>query len=132
MASQKATDAGVFIPAHATLPVLQKAVQKCKACDLYLHATQAVPGDGPAEARLLLIGEQPGNEEDLAGKPFVGPAGRLTGLSSKPESEEPTFTSPMRSNISSLKNGANAAFTKSLRLARSARANRGRRPKFET
>ena len=49
----------------------------CERCPLHSFATQAVPGEGPPEARLMLIGEQPGNEEDLAGRPFVGPAGRL-------------------------------------------------------
>jgi uracil-DNA glycosylase family protein len=49
----------------------------CRACDLWRHATQTVFGDGPASARLLIVGEQPGNSEDLEGAPFVGPAGRL-------------------------------------------------------
>jgi uracil-DNA glycosylase family protein len=49
----------------------------CRACELFARATQAVPGEGDAHARILLIGEQPGHEEDLAGHPFVGPAGRL-------------------------------------------------------
>jgi uracil-DNA glycosylase family protein len=49
----------------------------CKACDLYRNATQTVFGQGPADARLLLLGEQPGDQEDKAGEPFVGPAGRI-------------------------------------------------------
>jgi DNA polymerase len=49
----------------------------CRRCPLWEHATQAVPGEGPADARLVLVGEQPGDEEDLHGRPFVGPAGRL-------------------------------------------------------
>jgi len=69
--------AAEFIPKRATIPLLQKAVQACKGCDLYVHATQAVLGEGPRTAKLILIGEQPGNEEDLIGRPFVGPAGRL-------------------------------------------------------
>jgi uracil-DNA glycosylase len=52
-------------------------LQSCRRCELWRHATQAVAGTGPADARLMLVGEQPGDEEDLAGKPFVGPAGRL-------------------------------------------------------
>ncbi|HWB82608.1 MAG TPA: UdgX family uracil-DNA binding protein [Bryobacteraceae bacterium] len=60
-----------------TLPVLQKAVQKCRGCDLYRNATQAVFGDGPVHARVLFLGEQPGDEEDRQGRPFVGPAGKL-------------------------------------------------------
>lgn len=49
----------------------------CRACDLWARATQTVFGDGPADARVLVVGEQPGNSEDLEGAPFVGPAGRL-------------------------------------------------------
>jgi len=51
--------------------------QACKACDLYRFATQAVPGEGPIDAAILMVGEQPGDREDIAGKPFVGPAGAL-------------------------------------------------------
>jgi uracil-DNA glycosylase family protein len=49
----------------------------CRACDLHRHATQTVFGEGPGDARVMLVGEQPGDAEDLAGRPFVGPAGRL-------------------------------------------------------
>src|SRR6266567_9451038 len=66
-----------YIPDKASLPILRKAVQQCRGCDLYRAATQAVFGEGPASARLMLIGEQPGNDEDLQGHPFVGPAGKL-------------------------------------------------------
>lgn len=62
---------------HPTLDGLRRAVQKCEGCNLYLHATQAVWGEGPEHARVMLVGEQPGNDEDLKGRPFVGPAGRL-------------------------------------------------------
>ncbi len=51
--------------------------QSCRRCDLWKKATQAVPGEGPHDAPLMLVGEQPGDEEDRAGRPFVGPAGRL-------------------------------------------------------
>ena len=51
--------------------------KRCTRCPLYRDATQAVPGDGPSHAAFMLVGEQPGDKEDLAGKPFVGPAGRL-------------------------------------------------------
>jgi DNA polymerase len=60
-----------------TLDGLRKAEQTCTRCPLYRNATQAVPGEGPAPARLMMVGEQPGNEEDLQGRPFVGPAGRM-------------------------------------------------------
>jgi uracil-DNA glycosylase len=60
-----------------SLEALRKAENACTRCPLYRDATQAVPGEGPAPARLMMVGEQPGNDEDLAGHPFVGPAGRM-------------------------------------------------------
>jgi DNA polymerase len=56
---------------------LWDAAQQCKGCDLYRNATQAVLGEGPPSARIMMVGEQPGDKEDLAGHPFVGPAGAL-------------------------------------------------------
>ena len=56
---------------------LTRAEQECTRCPLYRDATQAVPGEGPSRADLMLVGEQPGDKEDFAGKPFVGPAGRI-------------------------------------------------------
>jgi uracil-DNA glycosylase len=53
------------------------SIQDCRRCDLWKNATQAVPGEGAAHARIMLVGEQPGDEEDLRGRPFVGPAGRV-------------------------------------------------------
>ncbi|MEA2677014.1 MAG: uracil-DNA glycosylase [Chloroflexota bacterium] len=67
-----------FMPgARAGLPALSEAVQRCEGCGLYAFATQAVFGEGPRDATLMLVGEQPGDKEDLAGHPFVGPAGQL-------------------------------------------------------
>jgi len=63
--------------ATTTLEGLRQQAATCTACDLYKHATQTVFGEGPVRAGIVLIGEQPGHEEDLAGHPFVGPAGRL-------------------------------------------------------
>jgi DNA polymerase len=60
-----------------SLTALRAAEAACTRCGLYLCATQVVPGEGPARAWLLLVGEQPGDQEDLAGRPFVGPAGRI-------------------------------------------------------
>src|SRR5215471_9148373 len=60
-----------------TLATLRREAASCTACDLYKRATQTVFGEGSDSARMVLVGEQPGNEEDLAGRPFVGPAGRL-------------------------------------------------------
>lgn len=69
--------ARAFLPATHTLPALRAAVQTCHGCPLYKLATQAVFGEGTRNSRVMLIGEVPGDREDLAGKPFVGPAGRL-------------------------------------------------------
>jgi probable DNA metabolism protein len=63
--------------APATLEEMQAGVQVCRRCDLYRDATQGVAGEGPARAKLMLVGEQPGDQEDLAGHPFVGPAGQM-------------------------------------------------------
>jgi DNA polymerase len=65
------------IKVNASLEELKAAAKKCQACDLWKHATQTVFGEGLPNAKLILIGEQPGNHEDLEGKPFVGPAGHL-------------------------------------------------------
>jgi DNA polymerase len=65
------------VPRRRSLSALRVAAQDCRACDLYRHATQAVFGEGAQKARLMLIGEEPGNDEDLQGHPFVGPAGKL-------------------------------------------------------
>src|SRR5437868_12714326 len=72
-----ATSARDFLPASRSLRAQAQAAQGCRGCPLYARATQAVFGEGPARAAALLVGEQPGNDEDLAGHPFVGPAGRL-------------------------------------------------------
>ena len=61
----------------ASLADARAAVQGCRRCPLYKHATQAVFGEGPRRAEVMFVGEQPGDQEDLAGKPFVGPAGRV-------------------------------------------------------
>jgi uracil-DNA glycosylase family protein len=65
------------VPERPTLPKLRTAVQECRACELYKGTTQAVLGEGPAKAVVMLVGEQPGDREDREGHPFVGPAGRL-------------------------------------------------------
>ena len=74
---QKPAGAKSFVPGSLELPVLDEAVQQCQGCELHQCATQAVFGVGPADAGIMLVGEQPGNDEDIAGKPFVGPAGKL-------------------------------------------------------
>ena len=67
----------LHVPPSAGLDAARKAAAGCKACDLWQRATQTVFGDGRRRASLMLVGEQPGDREDLAGAPFVGPAGRL-------------------------------------------------------
>ena len=64
-------------PVDDSLAALRDAALGCKRCPLWKPATQTVFGEGPANARVLVVGEQPGNDEDLAGRPFVGPAGRM-------------------------------------------------------
>ena len=66
-----------LIPPRASLKSLAEAAKNCRACDLWKNATQTVFGEGAANAAVMLVGEQPGDKEDLAGKPFVGPAGKL-------------------------------------------------------
>jgi DNA polymerase len=66
-----------FLPASLTLPVLREAAAGCRGCELWERATQTVFGEGAALARIMLVGEQPGDKEDVAGRPFVGPAGKL-------------------------------------------------------
>jgi DNA polymerase len=70
-------DARRFIPTKPALDRLRKAAESCTACPLYRNATQTVFGAGPANSRVMLVGEQPGDVEDRDGLPFVGPAGRL-------------------------------------------------------
>src|ERR1700733_8154950 len=60
-----------------TIPALRDAARDCKACDLWKTGTQTVFGEGPSRAQIMFVGEQPGDQEDLAGRPFVGPAGKL-------------------------------------------------------
>ena len=66
-----------FVPATASLSALERAAETCTGCALYENATQTVFGEGPARADVMLVGEQPGDQEDRQGHPFVGPAGKL-------------------------------------------------------
>jgi DNA polymerase len=69
--------AAPFVPATRSLAVLARAVQDCTGCPLYVDTTQAVFGEGPRSAPIVFVGEQPGDQEDKQGHPFVGPAGRV-------------------------------------------------------
>ena len=66
-----------WVPDHPTVERLREAAAGCKGCELWSNATQTVFGEGSEHAKLMLVGEQPGDHEDVEGKPFVGPAGRL-------------------------------------------------------
>lgn len=77
MAKDGNTGAAPFLPDRLTLPELRRAAAHCQGCDLYRNASQTVFGEGPAGARFLIVGEQPGDQEDRKGAPFVGPAGRI-------------------------------------------------------
>jgi uracil-DNA glycosylase len=74
---KSATSAEDFFPERKSLKAFREAAEDCRACDLWKRGTQTVFGEGARRAEILFVGEQPGNEEDLTGKPFVGPAGRL-------------------------------------------------------
>src|SRR2546425_8123014 len=69
--------AAELIPDHPAISSVREAAKDCQACDLYKRGTQTVFGEGAPKVELMLIGEQPGDAEDLAGRPFVGPAGKL-------------------------------------------------------
>ncbi len=76
-ASARRTTAAPEVPHTRSLRVLRDAASTCHGCPLYRQATQTVFGEGSARAAIVMVGEQPGNDEDLSGHPFVGPAGRL-------------------------------------------------------
>src|SRR5262249_45655865 len=71
------TTAAPLVPERPSLPKLRAAATDCRACDLWKRGTQTVFGEGSVHAEVVFVGEQPGNDEDLAGRPFVGPAGKL-------------------------------------------------------
>lgn len=77
MAKSPFPTAAAFLPKRHDLKSLRQAAEHCRGCPLFAQATQTVFGAGPARARVIFVGEQPGDSEDLAGEPFVGPAGRL-------------------------------------------------------
>ena len=77
MIEKQAPSAQPFIPPSRDVRELARAAKQCQGCSLFRHATQTVFGEGPPKARIMLVGEQPGDQEDLGGKPFIGPAGNL-------------------------------------------------------
>ncbi len=86
-----------YVPSGAGIEGLRAAANHCEGCDLYRNATQTVFGAGPADGAVLIVGEQPGDREDRAGEPFVGPAdGCRTGRSTRPASNARRSTSRTR------------------------------------
>jgi DNA polymerase len=77
MKKQKQQTAAALIPEKPTIASLRQAAANCKACDLWMRGTQTVFGEGGSHVRVMLVGEQPGDQEDIQGRPFVGPAGKL-------------------------------------------------------
>src|SRR5690349_10982159 len=77
MAKRDMQTAAALVPRHPTMSSLRREAAGCRACDLWKTGTQTVFGEGAVEARVMLVGEQPGDQEDQQGHPFVGPAGRL-------------------------------------------------------
>ncbi len=100
--------------------------QDCRRCDLWEPATQAVFGEGPPDARIMIVGEQPGDQEDLAGRPFVGPAGQLLDRAmAEAGLDRSRSTSPTRSSTSSSSRAASGASTRSPAPPRSPPASSG-------
>jgi uracil-DNA glycosylase len=77
MTARDSGSAAPFVPPSKSLKVLRAAAHECRGCELYKRATQVVFGEGPKEATVMFVGEQPGDQEDRQGEPFVGPAGAL-------------------------------------------------------
>jgi DNA polymerase len=77
MAKRRRESVADLLPDRLSIPTVRAAAEGCRACDLWKRGTQTVFGEGPKKAALMLVGEQPGDQEDLAGHPFVGPAGKL-------------------------------------------------------
>ena len=77
MAKKLEISAADFLPQRRTLATLHQAAQGCRGCDLWMRGTQTVFGEGKPSAGIMMVGEQPGNDEDLQGRPFVGPAGKI-------------------------------------------------------
>ena len=79
-----ARSARSFLPAHLSMAQLRESAAGCTGYHLYKHATQTVFGEGAVRASVMFVGEQPGDQEDLAGRPFVGPAGKIFDKAEKP------------------------------------------------
>lgn len=77
MGSIQKTSALPWVPVTSDLTALRDAAHACRGCELYAHATQVVFGEGPQDSKVVMVGEQPGDDEDRKGHPFVGPSGRL-------------------------------------------------------
>src|SRR4051794_10733147 len=125
-AGHEPNDATPFLPERHSLKALREAAAGCRGCHLWRRATQTVFGEGAARARVMLIGEQPGDREDREGEPFVGPAGRE--LDRALEEAGIDRRSAYVTNVvkhSSSRNAASAGYMPRPRSSRSTRAGRG-------
>ena len=105
---------------------LREQASQCHACPLWKDATQTVFGEGPLTARIMLVGEQPGDKEDLAGRPFVGPAGQVLDRALEQAGlDRGSSTSPTRSSISNFFRVENSACIRSPSRPRSGHVGRG-------
>jgi uracil-DNA glycosylase len=82
--------AQAWVPRRLGPRTIARGVAECQGCELYRDATQGVPGEGPSDAELMVVGEQPGDQEDREGRPFVGPAGRLLAAAMEQAGLDPT------------------------------------------
>jgi len=113
---------------RASWEALMKDARDCTRCDLYKFATQTVFGEGPLDASIMFVGEQPGDQEDIAGRPFVGPAGAVFDAAlEKRGSIARRSASPMPSSTSSSSKRARGGFTTSLAPEKSKRVAGGSR-----
>ena len=125
-----AESAREYIPERPTLPRLREAAAGCRGCHLWQGATQTVFGEGLKRARIMLVGEMPGDREDREGRPFVGPAGReLDRALEAAGITAATSTSPMSSSTSSSRSAASGGSTRRLERARSTPASPGSTPR---
>jgi len=126
--AKDAVSAAELVPASRSLSALRRAAKGCRGCLLWKDATQTVFGAGPRKAELMLVGEQPGDREDVEGEPFVGPAGAILAralAAAEIDREDVYLTNA--SSTSSGERAASAVFTRPRVRARSRRVSRGSR-----
>ena len=132
MAAGEPTSAADFLPRVLTIPSLQRAAKQCEGCPLYRRATQTVFGEGPENARIMMIGEQPGDQEDRQGKPFVGSAGKLLdrAMSEAGVDRSQVYVTNAVKHFKWVERGKRCGFTRSRMRPRYRPAVRGSRRRF--